>query len=110
MAQAVGLAARVQGLRRYYALLLTQEGSACLLKVLDGEQVLGTSGLRWELDRTYAVQIQVNGSRIQAWIDGQRVFDVQDRDRPLLGGSIALICQEGRMASDAIHIRPARAE
>jgi hypothetical protein len=78
--------------------------------VLDGEQVLGTSDLRWELDRAYAVQIQVSGSRIQAWIDGQQVFDVQDRDRPFLGGSIALICQEGRMTSDVIHIQPARAE
>ncbi|HEX4202968.1 MAG TPA: ADP-ribosylglycohydrolase family protein [Ktedonobacteraceae bacterium] len=106
MAQAVGLGARVQGMQRYYALMLSQTGQARLIKMLDGEQVLAELPLIWELDRSYAVSLQVVGQHIQAWIDGQRVFAEDDHEHALSSGSIALICQEGRMASDVVTVRP----
>jgi hypothetical protein len=35
------------------------------------------------------------------------LFDVEDADRPLTGGGVALICEEGRMSTDAVTVRPA---
>jgi ADP-ribosylglycohydrolase len=107
MAEAFGLAARVQGLRRYYALVVRNTGRVELVKSLDGERVLAESSLNWELGRTYTLTVQVRGSRVQASVDGQSLFDVEDQQRPLDGGGIALICDEGRVGCDYVRAQPA---
>ncbi len=106
MAFATGIGVRVQGMRRYYALLLHSDGSARLVKVLDGEKILASSPLTWELERSYTLSLQVQGAHILAWIDQQLLFDVHD-DEPLLSaGAIALLCEEGCVDSSAVTIRP----
>jgi hypothetical protein len=107
MAASAGIGARVQGLRRYYALLLAGGDSVRLVKALDGERVLAEAPLRWEARGTYQLCLQVVGDRIQGWVDDQLLFDLRDGDRPLDGGGVALICTEGRMATDAVTVRPA---
>ncbi len=97
---------RVQGLRRYYALLLCDDGTARLVKALDGEATLAQQPFAWEFGRPYALGIQVEGNRLQAYIDGQLVFDATDDQRPLDGGGVALVCAEGRLATDAVEVRP----
>jgi ADP-ribosylglycohydrolase len=106
MAAAAGIAARVQGLRRYYALLLCDDGQVRLVKALDGETTLAQRRLAWEFGRPYALSLEVEGNHIQASIDGQVVFTVADDQRPLGGGGVALVCAEGRLATDAIEVRP----
>ncbi|GHO87313.1 ADP-ribosylglycohydrolase family protein [Dictyobacter formicarum] len=106
MADAVGLAVRVQGLQRYYALLLTNDRYARLIKVLDGETVLAESRFDWELDRRYTFSLQVDGTSIKAFIDGQQLFDVQDRREPLLGGGVGLVCEVGRVECESVRVRP----
>ncbi|MFL5801788.1 MAG: ADP-ribosylglycohydrolase family protein [Roseiflexaceae bacterium] len=106
MAAAAGIAVRVQGLRRYYALLLYDDGTARLVKALDGETTLAQQQFAWEFGRPYALGIQVEGNRLQAYIDGQLVFDATDEQRPLDGGGVALVCAEGRLATDAVEVRP----
>ena len=60
--RAGGLAARVQGLQRYYALLLKAPGQVQLVKVFDGEEsVLGTAALAWEIEQ--AVELSPAGGR-----------------------------------------------
>jgi ADP-ribosylglycohydrolase len=103
-----GLGARVQGMRRYYALLLCNDGKARLIKALDGETVLGEKDFTWEFGKPYASTLQVEGSRIQGWIDDRLMFDVQDNERPLAGGGVALVCTEGRMGTDAVTIGPVK--
>ena len=106
MVKSAGVGARVQGMRRYYGLMLGPGGKAQLVKALDGNTVLAESGFGWEFGSTYSLKMQVAGNRIQGWVDGQRLFDVEDNDRPLTGGAIALICEEGRMASEAVTVCP----
>ncbi|HKC73738.1 MAG TPA: ADP-ribosylglycohydrolase family protein, partial [Chloroflexota bacterium] len=106
MVQAAGIGARVQGLRRYYALLLAEGGVARLVKALDGETVLAETDVAWQCGGTYNLSLQVMGHRLQAWIDGRLLFDVENTERPLTGGGVALICEEGRMSSDAVTVRP----
>jgi ADP-ribosylglycohydrolase len=106
MVVACGLAARVQGLRRYYALLLHREGSVRLIKALDGETILAESLQAWEPGDPYTLRLAVEGERIRAWIEGKLLFDVVDSDRPLTCGGIALVCEEGRVATDAVSVAP----
>jgi hypothetical protein len=107
MAAACGIGARVQGMRRYYALLLRRGGVAQLVKALDGEAALAETGYDWEFGRAYALSLEVVGVRLRAWVDDRLLFEVEDGDRPLPGGGVALICAEGRMATDAVAVRPA---
>ena len=102
-----GIGARVQGLRRYYALLLARGGLARLVKELDGSTTLAEAPFPWEAGGAYALALQVTGDRIQGWIDGRQIFDVRDASRPLLGGGVALICEEGRTATTAVRVSPA---
>jgi hypothetical protein len=107
LVKSAGIAARVQGLRRYYALLLTEDGKARLIKALDGETVLAETEFPWRLGETYEFHLQVKGQQLRASINGQTLFTVSDATRPLTGGGIALVCEEGRMATDAVTVRPA---
>jgi hypothetical protein len=40
-------------------------------------------------------------------VDGQLLFDVRDEEMPLTGGAVALICEEGRMATESVTVGPA---
>jgi len=102
-----GIAARVQGLRRYYALLLCNDGKARLVKTLDGDTVLAVADFSWELDGAYDLSLEVVGARIRAWIDGKQFFEVSDTDRPLTGGAVGLVCEEGRTATETVRVQPA---
>jgi hypothetical protein len=103
---AAGIAARVQGMRRYYALLLGPGNRARLVKALDGDAVLAEADFTWAFGETYLLRLEVVGARLQAWIDDRQLFDVHDASQPLIGGGVALICTEGRMATDAVRVRP----
>jgi hypothetical protein len=107
LAKASGLAARVGGLRRYYALLLCDDGKARVVKALDGTTVLAETDFPWEVRRPYELSLNVTGNRIEASIDGMSLFDVKDEEHPLLGGGIGLICEEGCLSSDAVTVGPA---
>lgn len=96
----------MQGMRRYYALLLAPGGQVHLVKGLDGERILAERAFQWQLDVPYHLDLQVTGNRIQARIDGGLVFDVADRDQALTGGGVALICTEGRLDCDKVQVSP----
>ncbi len=106
MATRAGIAARVQGVRRWYGLLLCADGRARLVKALDGEQVLAAADCHWELDRTYDLVLSVRGDELVGVVDGQELFRVVDDDRPLLSGAIGLVADEGRVDIDAVSVRP----
>jgi hypothetical protein len=108
MVRSAGIAARVQGMRRYYALLLCNDGKVRLVKALDGDTVLAETDFSWEFGETHDLGLEVVGTRLKAWIDGKRVFEVDDADRPLASGAVALVCEEGRTATQAVTVRPAR--
>ena len=112
MVDLMGLGVRVQGLRRYYAVLLSKERQARLVKMRDEEKLLMQAELSWELERAYTLRMQVAGTRIRVWLDGALLFDVHDDDADMVleGGGVALICQEGCMGADSVSVRPASQE
>lgn len=106
LAAAAGIAARVQGMRRYYALLLVP-GGVRLLKTLDGETTLAEANLAWAFGETHQLELAVVGTQLSAWVDGRLLFSVTDDVRPLDGGAVALVVTEGCVAADAVVVRPA---
>jgi ADP-ribosylglycohydrolase len=108
MAAAAGIGARVQGMRRYYALLLCSDGAVRLVKALDGDTVLAENDFGCEYGGNYRLALEVNGACLRAWVDDRPLFDLEDTDRPLDGGGIALVCEEGRVGTDAVTVSPAQ--
>ena len=107
LVKSAGIAARVQGMRRYYALLLCSDGKARLVKALDGQRILDEAVYPWVLDGTYELELTVVGNAIRAAINGQELFEVEDTERPLMGGAVALVCEEGHTKTNAVRVKPA---
>jgi hypothetical protein len=105
LAEAAGLAARVQGLRRYYALLLGRDGMARLVRAWDGCETLAEAPFPVEFERVYELELTVEGARIVASVDGRQVFAVEDPD-PLPGGGVGLVVEEGSASAEAVRVRP----
>lgn len=104
-----GIAARVQGMRRFYALLLGVDGKVQLLKALDGDKVLAESALDWEFGGDFDLRLTVQGQSIVGYVDGREVVRAVDNDRPLTGGGIALVIEEGRMSTEEVRVGPVAA-
>jgi len=107
LVRACGIGARVQGMRRYYGLLLYREGVARLVKTLDGDHALAEVDFPWEMEESYLLSLQVAGQRLEGSVDGRLLFSMEDIDRPLTGGGVALICTEGCMSCGAVRVEPA---
>jgi ADP-ribosylglycohydrolase len=103
----VGIGARVQGMRRYYALLLGNGNKIRLVKALDGTRVLAEADFPWQMDVTYNLALGVIGNRLEASVDGRRLFRVEDSHQPLLEGGVALMVEEGLMESTRVRVQPA---
>lgn len=105
MAKAAGIAARVQGMERYYALLLCGDGRLRLIKRMYGDRVLAEMPFGRGGDAAHRFALRVRGARVAALIDGKIVFDVEDGDAPLEGGAVAYVVEEGHLSSDSIGVR-----
>jgi ADP-ribosylglycohydrolase len=104
LAQEAGIGGRVQGLMRYYAFVLCAGGIVRLIKALDGERVLAEEAFDWQPETAYALAMTFDGAHITCALDGRAVFSVVDDERPLLEGGIALVCAEGRMATERVRV------
>ncbi|MCS7060165.1 MAG: ADP-ribosylglycohydrolase family protein [Anaerolineae bacterium] len=109
LARSAGIAACVQGLQRYYALLLCDDQKLRLLKRLDGEHVLGEIPFVWHLDEEYELTLTTQDNRLIGAVNGQALIDVRDTTRPLMGGAVALAIESGRLDCDEVAVSPAHA-
>ena len=106
MCESGGIAVRVQGLRRYYALLLDQE-RVRLVRMLNGDEtVLAEVAGGWSFGETSDLQLAVEGDRLLGSIDGKPVIEVSDTDGALVSGGVALVCEEGRIGCSEVGISP----
>ena len=97
LAKSTGIAVCVQGLKRYYALLLCNDKKIRLIKELDGRKILAEMAFNWELDQNYQLALKVKGSELTAILNGKAICEVTDTNRPLSSGCIAMVCEEGRV-------------
>jgi ADP-ribosylglycohydrolase len=106
LAREGGIAARVGGMRRWYALLLCDDGMVRLIKDREERTVLAEVPHTVELDRPYRLSLTVQGHRISGEIDSLPVVDAVDEDEPLLAGAVGLIVTEGTLSSGPVRIEP----
>jgi ADP-ribosylglycohydrolase len=104
LATSFGLAVRMQGLRRYYALLLCKDGKARLVKALDDTQMLKEVDFPLQFNVKYDLALKVTGQRLQGWVDGALLFDLVDSHHPLEGGAAALLLEEGTISCESVEI------
>ncbi len=105
-AHEAGIAVRVQGMRRYYALLLSAGGHVRLVRVLDGETTLAEAACNWESTHAYALRLEVKGCHLRGWVDDQLVADVDDQGSLLSGGGVAYVIEQGTLMSDSFSVTP----
>jgi ADP-ribosylglycohydrolase len=104
MVAAAGIAARVQGMRRYYALLLWRHRVA-LVRELDGPAVLAEAPLeRRDYAEPHELSLRVSGSRLIATVDNRTRLVADDSE--LTGGAVALVCENGCLTCDAVRVGP----
>jgi hypothetical protein len=69
--------------------------------------VLAEQKFSWELDQPYELVLRVKDGRVGATIDGETLFDLDDRSAEALkGGGVALIVDTGSIATDAVRVIP----
>jgi ADP-ribosylglycohydrolase len=108
LGSSAGLAARVQGLRRYYALLLEAGDRVRLVKVRDDSRtILAEAPCRWRLEKPVALALEVNGKDIVCTVDGSVILRAADKSNtPFENGGIALVITEGALSTDQVEVAP----
>jgi ADP-ribosylglycohydrolase len=107
LAEGWGLAARIQGRERYYAVMFDKLDGGCarLIKRVHDETVLATVPFSWQLDQKYVVELQVEGNEIQAFVDGRKILEARDTQQlPLTGGGVGLVVDTGSISTQAVQI------
>jgi ADP-ribosylglycohydrolase len=106
LALSFGLAARVRGLSRYYAFLLSSNGTARLVKRIGETKVLAEVEFRWDFEQQYELRLAVVDARITGWVGGKEIVRIEDNLEPLRDGGFAFVCEEGLITSDEITVDP----
>ena len=106
MCKAGGLGARVQGMKRHYAMLCDEAGVR-LVSTLEGQDtVLAEASGGWTLGTEHELALQVQGNTLAGYLDGALVVKAEDPEARYAGGGIALVCEEGRIGCEDVEVRP----
>jgi hypothetical protein len=105
LATRVGLAAAVQGLRRYIAIMLDSDKRIKLVKQYDDQYtILAESDKTWRFRELVELSLAVSGDQIIGRVgDTLLKYELQGAD---LSGAIAMIVDEGHCAFGDIIVRP----
>ena len=106
LAAAAGIAACVQGLQRYYALVLCPGNKIRLLKQHYGVKLLAEAGFNWSFGDTVTLSLATKGAQLIASANGKQIFKLEDVDQPLLSGAIALLVEAGRVDAGPVRVAP----
>ena len=103
-AKSFGLAARVQGLSRYYALLLSPNQVLRLIRNYDETETLGEVPYNWSWSERYHFKLEVTGTKIIGSLNGTDLIRCEDDKSALLDGGVALVCEEGLIMTDEVKV------
>ena len=104
LVERAGVAARVQGLTRFYGLLLAPGNRVQLVRMLHTEEVLAEADLEWRLGETCELTLEARGDRLAGKVDGATL--VEATDAALDCGAVGLVIEEGRLGVDRVEVRP----
>jgi hypothetical protein len=103
LARRAGVAARVQGMTRYYALVLSMPGRLQLVRSLHEEAILAEADFDWSLGETYRLTISVKGDRLLAAVDGE--VRLECADEAIEAGGMGILIDEGRLEVQRVTVR-----
>ena len=107
LAEHAGVGVRVQGLRRFYAVLLVRSNILRLVRARDGETtVLAETAFEWSFERPHHFIIETVGQEIAVSVDGVRLAARDDSEAAIADGGVALIVEGGSASSDEIKVAP----
>jgi ADP-ribosylglycohydrolase len=102
-----GIAARVQGLRRYYSLQLDVGGKARLIKTRDDSRaILAEAPCSWSLEKPITLSLEVHGADVTGVAGGVTLHATDDTGAPFENGGVGLVVAEGALSTDEVHVRP----
>lgn len=105
VAHTIGICSYVQGLERYYALVLAPNGTAHLIKRFYKDLILATAPFHWVRGKDYTLELEIVDKTIRGHVDGCELFTVED-EAALQGGGIGFLVEEGLLLSDTIKVQP----
>jgi ADP-ribosylglycohydrolase len=97
---------RVRGAQRSYAFGLAPGGRVAFEKNWQGYQETASAPFAWELQREYTLSIEVTGSHMTGFVDGQKVLEWRDTERPWPDGCVGLGLKNGRTLFIEASLRP----
>jgi ADP-ribosylglycohydrolase len=109
LARQGGIAARVGGMRRWYALVLCDDGKVRLIKDREKTSILAEAEFPVELDRYFRMELTVKGNKLTGSIDGNLILEATDTADPLMAGAVGLVVSDGTLSSDAVTVSPVAA-
>lgn len=110
LAKRFGLATHVQGMQRYYALLLEDSGRLELVRVFNGETVLAAAQISWDRERVVKLSLQIVDNELRGWVDDLCLITAADHENKLVSGGIALVIEEGCVCTHSVVVKPAYIE
>ena len=103
-----GLALRVQGLKRYYAIRVTRGNRLEIVRQRDGEStVLAAADFPFVLDERIPFRVTTKGAKIDATVGEISLQALDDTVEALRDGGFGLIVNEGALSCDSITVSPA---
>lgn len=99
-----GLAARVQGMRRWVALLLYPDQTLRLVRSLGEETLLASVPYNWTLGDAITLKLEASGPKFRGYANNELLIEAEDKALP--EGAIALLVTEGRMATEEVRVTP----
>ena len=99
-----GLAVRVQGLQRYYALEVSSGNKLRLIKMLDGLHILKEIDTEMVFQKDYDLSLKVDGSNLKGYLNDKLVLEFDDLNNTLTNGGIGFVVESGTQSTNEIII------
>ena len=90
----------------YYALLLKGNETHLIRSHEGKDTILASSDRSWKLGEEYEISLEANENKFVAWINKEKIIEIQDLENFYTSGAIALISQEGRVGCNFVEIEP----
>ncbi len=97
-----GLAVRVQGLNRYYGLVINSSNKLQLIKVVNEVNVLKEMDFNLEYFKNYKLSLKIKDNALSAFLENKLVLEYEDKNNILDSGAIGLIVEDGTLVTDEI--------
>jgi ADP-ribosylglycohydrolase len=97
-----GIIARVQGLKRFYALEVTPEQKLRISKMYYEKETLKEIDFKFEFFTEYDLKLEVTDHNIKGYLDGKLIIEAEDKNNPLISGGAGIFVEDGTMCTNEI--------